>query len=850
MLSVKILSYPLLLILKSVISTGFTNFDKIKNIIKMSDVNKGTLVLSSHPSYLDPVILFLKLYTEFGDRVVPVIGSNMYQDFPRILGSYNPIVLPRFSDGINNVKLDRLQKGISQIKESLSSGKIILIYPSAKMQTSGVEEVGGAWVAHNICKDMPDINKIVVRVDGAWDTELSLKKDKGGLKRTFSIAIKEYLFKFLKKGFSRDSITFNFIDASLKLNKKKSLKVFNKELSSIMNGGVNKVEKVKDSNKCIKNTNIAKLLITEIKKSAKDLKIKNYNAINIHTDLEKDLGMDSIDRAKMLIGVGRSLGISITSVRSGVSEIIEDINTNIFLSQEEVDFICRKIDSSKKSNLSIDFEMIKSSNSLINLFESICKKNRSQTAIIDTKQSFTYDHIYKTSKVISSLINKKYDDSKYIGILLPTSGIALASIFAVLISGKIPVMFSPLDSEKKIAGVIKSLKISYIFSAYAFIDKLNFNIGSAAISKIIYIEEAISKIGIFDIIQSYLMPKRSIRAKENDIAIIFTTSGTSGKLKSVPLTHRNLIENLNSSLSLFVKHNRSLKDIVSFSSLPVSHSYGFVVGMLLPFVSGSKHILYPKILDSISTVSILKRSGAKIAFSIPSLIRSWKDAINDSVKINSLKNIILGAEPLHKEIISECNTIAPKANILVGYGLTECSPVISMGKYIGEENYVGTILNNLKVVIKDKKEEGEILVRGSSVFSGYLNHDNNCFVHQDGHMYLNTKDIGYIKKEKQLFVKGRADSIVKIAGEKVNVVTIKMTIAKELNLKPNEIEVAEHQGKIICFLIKKLSIEKINSVLMKNKIKVKIKKLIVVSDMPMLSSGKTDIIKLKNTHIK
>ena len=292
---------------------------------------------------------------------------------------------------------------------------------------------------------------------------------------------------------------------------------------------------------------------------------------------------------------------------------------------------------------------------------------------------------------------------------------------------------------------------------------------------------------------------RSIQS--DDLATIIYTSGTTGTAKGVMLTHGNMASNINCSLLGFDMH----PGLTSISFLPLSHVtarhvdftmlYHGVTLAYCPFMENLPATLLevrptvcvsvPRVYEKIYAKTEMtarafpKRAIYRWALSVgrankPAILAgniptspSWKLAnklvfskIRDGVG-GRVETFISGGAPLGRELAEWFATVGIR--IHEGYGLTETSPVIAVNTPVNHRiGTVGKILPNLEVRIA---EDGEILVRGPSVFKGYWNRPEetrNAF--QDG--WFRTGDIGHIDADGYLSVTDRKKELIKTSGGK------------------------------------------------------------------------------------
>ena len=297
---------------------------------------------------------------------------------------------------------------------------------------------------------------------------------------------------------------------------------------------------------------------------------------------------------------------------------------------------------------------------------------------------------------------------------------------------------------------------------------------------------------------------RSRSVVPDDLATIIYTSGTTGTPKGAMLTHGNMASNIAYSMAAF---GFGTKEEVSISFLPLSHVTARHVdfallyrGVVLAYCPDIAHlaraleevqpnifIAVPRVYEKIRERVILKATGFpksaiyRWALSVGRAHRaetlagtqpkalSWKMKIADRLVFSKVRagmggkaeEFISGGAPLGRELAEWYADIG--IPIHEGYGLTETSPVIAVNTPAAHKlGTVGKPLGNVEVRIAD---DGEVLVRGPSVFKGYWNSPNetrNAFV--DG--WFKTGDIGDLDNEGYLSITDRKKDLIKTSGGK------------------------------------------------------------------------------------
>ncbi|MBN1413736.1 MAG: AMP-binding protein [Bacteroidales bacterium] len=273
-----------------------------------------------------------------------------------------------------------------------------------------------------------------------------------------------------------------------------------------------------------------------------------------------------------------------------------------------------------------------------------------------------------------------------------------------------------------------------------------------------------------------------------EVAVINYTSGTTGFSKGVILNLNSLSANV-----WFAQNNIPLKSgesIVSF--LPLAHVYGCAFEFLFPFSIGC-HITF--LTKSPSPQVIIEAFGVikpHLVLAVPLIIEKiYKKQILPAISKNPVKTILripllnkLIYNKIRKKLVNvfggrfyevviggaalnaEVEDFLSKINFWfsVGYGMTECGPLISYaGWRIRKSRAAGKAIDTIEVTIDSEdpyNTVGEILVRGENVMLGYYKNEKATAEALDKDGWLHTGDLGVIDKEQYVFIKGRSKSMI------------------------------------------------------------------------------------------
>ena len=272
------------------------------------------------------------------------------------------------------------------------------------------------------------------------------------------------------------------------------------------------------------------------------------------------------------------------------------------------------------------------------------------------------------------------------------------------------------------------------------------------------------------------------------LAVISYTGGTTGFSKGVMISHNSLAANVR-----YAQHNMPLNPgdpLVSF--LPLAHTYGCAFEFLFPFTYGC-HItilsktpspqvivqafkeIRPRLILSVPLViekifkkqllPVISKPHMKVLLAIPGinkiLHKKIREKLNESFG-GRFKEVVIGGAALNPEAERFFRKINFK--FTVGYGMTECGPLISYASWDTTKlGASGRPVDTLEVTIDSgnpQKEIGEIILRGENVMLGYYKNEEATREIIDDDGWMHTGDLGLMDREKNIFIKGRSKSML------------------------------------------------------------------------------------------
>lgn len=303
--------------------------------------------------------------------------------------------------------------------------------------------------------------------------------------------------------------------------------------------------------------------------------------------------------------------------------------------------------------------------------------------------------------------------------------------------------------------------------------------------------EAFEKSGIEKVIDSVGSSPEDFKLPQisnEKLAVISYTSGTTGFAKGVMIPHNSLAANIR-----YAQENMPLNPgdrIVSF--LPLAHTFGCAFEFLFPFTLGchitiltktpspqivlqafgevrpSLILSVPLVIEKIykkQVLPIVSKRSMKILLKIPvinSIILKKIRVKLETAFGGNFRELVLGGAAFNQE--TEIFFAKMKFPFTVGYGMTECGPLISYVNW--KETPIGAsgrVVDTLEIKIDSPNPEriaGEIMVKGDNVMYGYYKNEEATKEVLDDEGWLHTGDLGLIDKKGNIFIKGRIKSML------------------------------------------------------------------------------------------
>lgn len=269
-----------------------------------------------------------------------------------------------------------------------------------------------------------------------------------------------------------------------------------------------------------------------------------------------------------------------------------------------------------------------------------------------------------------------------------------------------------------------------------------------------------------------------------DLAVIQYTTGTTGLPKGAMLTHLNLAANAAQARAWVPGIPQGTS--VVYAVLPMFHAYGLTLCLTFAMSMGARLVLFPKFDPDLVLKAIRKRPPTFFPAVPPIYERLLTAAHEDGVSLSGIQIAISGAMPLAESLVEPWEK-ETGGYLVEAYGLSETSPGLTANP-VAPSRRAGTVglpLPNTEIRVVDPEnpttdraagEEGELIVRGPQVFSGYWKKpDESAAVFVDGG-WFRTGDIGTVDADGFVRIVDRIKELVKTSGFNVSPSEVEETL--------------------------------------------------------------------------
>lgn len=776
----------------------------------------GTLFISSHPAMTDPIITFVLLWGYFRPR--PIATEYVYE-LPlvhQLMKWIRGVPVPNFKTTGNALKKQRGERTFRRIHQGLKRGDNFVIHPAGRLKLSNYEAMGGASWAHRLISEIPDVHVVLVKHTGLWGSSYSraITGRSPQLWATTFAALK----MTLKNGlfFSpRRRVEVEFFTPNEEFPRRASRVEFNRYLEKWLNaqneGGAGEPLALVSASRWrnefpeiaeVYQQEEGKIELERIPLQVRETILKELarmtklprRTITPEKQLGRDLGLDSLDAAELIVFLDEQFSIGgartqdLTTVGQLMALAAGQMDLQAAQEAEQDDVASGWHEKGSRPPV-----MAPEGRTIQEAFLKVCDRMRHAVACADkTSGCLTYRQL--KMRVLLLAYEMRHLPGDRVGILLPASVAVTVAILACQLAGKTPVMINWTAGSRYLESCVAQSGIHVIVSSRKFIDEVE-GIELKPIAPLLFmLEDLRERLSLRRKLKAFVESYRSADVlldewngwyvEESDPAVVLFTSGTESHPKGVPLSHRNILSNIRACFAVLPL---LAKDVL-YGILPPFHSFGFTVTGLLPILVGLKVVYFPNPTDGIRLARGIHMWGITLICSAPTFIRGILHAAS-AEQLQTIRLFIAGAEKTPRDLFDEVAQLGPGKQLIEGYGITECAPVLACARPGKPQKGVGQPLPNIEVRILDlethaplpTEQEGLIAVKGPNVFSGYLSEEiAPPFLTIESEPWYVTGDLGSLDREGNLLLSGRLKRFVKVGGEMISLQAIEEVLTEAL----------------------------------------------------------------------
>ncbi|ELY4666895.1 long-chain-fatty-acid--CoA ligase FadD [Cronobacter sakazakii] len=456
--------------------------------------------------------------------------------------------------------------------------------------------------------------------------------------------------------------------------------------------------------------------------------------------------------------------------------------------------------------------------SLVDLFEQSCTRYADQPAFTNMGEVMTFRQLEERSRAFAAWLQQGLGLQKgdRVALMMPNLLQYPVALFGILRAGMIVVNVNPLYTPRELEHQLNDSVASAIVIVSNFAHTLEKVVDKTQVKHVIltrmgdqlstakgtlvnfvvkYVKRLVPKYHLPDAISfrsalhnGYRMQYIKPEVTPDDLAFLQYTGGTTGVAKGAMLTHRNMLANLEQVLGTYGPLLHRGKELV-ITALPLYHIFALTMNCLLFIELGGQNVLITNPRD---IPGLVKELG-KYPFTAMTGVNTLFNALLNNKDFHKLDFSSLhlsagGGMPVHQAVAERWEKLTGQF-LLEGYGLTECSPLVSVNPHDIDyhSGSIGLPVPSTEVKLIDDEgnevapgEPGELCIKGPQVMLGYWQRpDATDEILQDG--WLRTGDIAVMDEEGFLRIVDRKKDMILVSG---------------FNVYPNEIEdvVMQHSG--------------------------------------------------------
>ncbi len=779
------------------------------------------LFLPNHPALIDPVLVYSRIA---GLAPRPLADENQMRGFAQgiVARGLNAITIPDAQKEGRGARAG-IRKALTATISALQQGDNVLLYPSGKLYRSSHESLASNSAVAQILAAVPNVRIVLVRSSGLWGSSFSyaqgmtvfMKQVLHGIRTIFSNAI---LFT------PKRPVSIDFFEPN-DFPRSEDKRTINEYMESYYNALAHPALGVPYAfwrGRAPYNLPELQAPATSLSTEETTAEIRNAVTLLLRTSanlpddfalspqqsLTVDLGIDSLTLMEVATALETEFGqpVSDLSRLITVGDCFLAADGKLFTEEEAATQVPPAWFAGEKEqpeSLALPHA------TAVHAFLHHARKAPQRAFLADKNGIRTRFQVLTGALILARRFAAL--PGTRLGIMLPAAPATTVVWLAAQLAGKEPVMLNWTVGLSNLRHCISLAEVTHVITATPLMDQLEQQgIAPDALSvQWITIDTLTTTLSrrekLLGAVRSTLHCRGifSIATKKvRDIAAILFTSGSESNPKGVPLSHTNVVANARDVAAVLgLQNNERI-----LAMLPPFHSFGFLVGVTLPLGFGLATACHPNPTQTAPLVFLVRDYKLSLLGATPTFLNAILTKAKGSTHLQSLRYAFVGAEKCPESVYAAFAAACPTASLCEGYGITECSPVISVNqpaKILAGS--IGHPLPSLQVaLVKEiavsptassstaeapalhmtpvvEGESGMLLVRGPSIFAGYLGKNApNPFVSYDGATWYRTGDLVRSDNTGRLTFTGRLKRFVKIGGEMISLPQLEEVLLRAL----------------------------------------------------------------------
>ena len=828
------------------------------------------LILPNHPALADPPNLIVHLWPTFKMR--PLLLESNFKNpvlapFGWILRAINmPDIVKASAED-----RQRAEAAVAEVIASLKAGENVILWPSGRLSRDGSERIGGARTAADVLAAVPSVTVVLARTRGLYGSMFSWADGKPALLPGILKAFGLWLANLLVFA-PRRQVTVTLEAFGPTERPEPTREAINPWLEKWYNADTPREEPtfvphhflfgprthtyppppppaefdlaaVKPQTK----TGVAQILEEKLKRPLSPTE-------NTAATTFMQLGLDSLDAMEVTLAVEQRFGFSSETVPTTLGELwalAEGLQEKAPPKPPPPGWFAPPRDNRPLAIVG---------DTLAAAFLNQALADRRQLIVADDLAGgVTYEKLVVGAWVLASRF--RAIAAPNVGLMLPASVGCDLAFLGLVLAGKVPVVLNWTTGPANLEHAVRLMGLTHVVTSKAFVDRVQVRVAGPTL---LYLEDLRSTIGLLAKLRRLLavrccggwVKQRLLSGLPTDPAtpaVVLFTSGSEKAPKAVPLTHANILSDQRAALeALQVTRNNS-----ALGFLPMFHSFGLTVTGLLPLFTGVRIVHHPDPTDAAALVRKIATYKPTLVAGTPTFLGFILDRAKPG-ELDSLRLIIVGAEKCPPAVFEKARELAPHVEVLEGYGVTECAPVVSVNRPGRvKPGTIGEPLPGVEVCVTDLETKevlpcgrrGMLNVAGPIVFPGYIGHTGpQPFAEIGGKRWYVTGDLAELDPSGAIVFHGRLKRFLKAGGEMISLPALEEPFAQKYpptdagpRVAVEGIETPTGR-RIVLFTTEPITLREANALLQEKGFSgvMRLDEVRHLDQLPVLGTGKTD----------